>query len=93
MYIHGIGRIPALPLAAAVAAATWLVYTVGYRVSKVAALYVQGFPDAQAVSAVDDVEDLTTGLSRKIWQKIMILENAAATDAGPTAQPAATPAP
>jgi len=43
---------------------------------KVAALYVQGFPDSQAVSAVDDIEDLTTGLSRKIWQKIMILESA-----------------
>lgn len=44
---------------------------------KVAALYVQDFPDPQAVSAVDDIEDLTTGLSRKIWQKIMILEPAA----------------
>jgi len=40
---------------------------------KVGALYVQGFPDAQAVDAVDDIEDLTTGLSRKIWQKIMVL--------------------
>jgi len=44
---------------------------------KVAALYVQDFPDSQAVSAVDDIEDLTTGLSRKIWQKIMILQPAA----------------
>jgi hypothetical protein len=26
---------------------------------------------------VDQVEDLTTGLSRKIWQKIMILERLA----------------
>ena len=51
---------------------------------KVAALYVQDFPDAQAVAAVDDIEDLTTGLSRKIWQKIMILENElAAADARP----------
>lgn len=40
---------------------------------KVAALYVQGFPDGEAVAAVDDIEDLTTGLSRKIWQKIMML--------------------
>jgi hypothetical protein len=45
-------------------------------IGKVAALYVQDLPDSQAVSAVDDIEDLTTGLSRKIWQKIMILENA-----------------
>ena len=52
---------------------------------KVAALYVQDFPDAQATAAVDDIEDLTTGLSQKIWQKIMILENerAAAADARP----------
>ena len=44
---------------------------------KIAALYVQDFPDTQAVAAVDDIEDLTTGLSRKIWQKIMILESGA----------------
>jgi hypothetical protein len=42
--------------------------------SKVAALYVQGFEDPVALSAVDEVEDLTNGLSRKIWQKIMILD-------------------
>jgi len=41
---------------------------------KLAALYVQDFPDPQAVTAVDEVEELTTGLSRKIWQKIMILD-------------------
>ena len=41
---------------------------------KVAALYVQGYPDPQATAAVDDIESLTTGLSRKIWQKIMVLE-------------------
>jgi hypothetical protein len=27
-----------------------------------------------ALSAVDGIEDLTTGLSRKIWQKIAVLE-------------------
>lgn len=42
---------------------------------KLAALYAQGFPDGDAVQAVDEVEDLTTNLSRKIWQKIMILES------------------
>ena len=45
-------------------------------IGKVAALYVQGFPDPVALSAVDDIEDLTTSLARKIWQKIMILEQA-----------------
>ena len=42
-------------------------------IGKIAALYVQHFEDPQAVAAVNDVEDLTSGLSRKIWQKIMIL--------------------
>jgi hypothetical protein len=40
---------------------------------KIAALYVQHFEDSQAVAAVNDVEQLTSDLSRKIWQKIMIL--------------------
>src|SRR5262245_25779440 len=44
-------------------------------ISKVAALYVQGFQDPVLLDAVDDVEDLTAGFSRKIWQKITILEN------------------
>ena len=43
-------------------------------IGKVAALYVQRFDDPVALSAVDQIEDLTTGLSRKIWQKIMIIE-------------------
>ncbi len=45
---------------------------------KIAALYVERFPDAQTVAAVNDLEDLTTGLSRKIWQKIMILHKVSA---------------
>ena len=45
-------------------------------IGKVAALYVQHFDDAQALSAVNEVENLCTGLSRKIWQKIMIVETA-----------------
>ncbi len=40
---------------------------------KVAALYVQTFEDAVAVSAVNDVESLTTDMARKIWQKLMVL--------------------
>ena len=43
-------------------------------VSKIAALYVQTFPDSQALAAVDEIEGLTTELSQKIWQKIMILD-------------------
>ena len=43
-------------------------------VSKIAALYVQSFPDSQALAAVDEIESLTTGLSQKVWQKIVILD-------------------
>ncbi|MFG0334792.1 MAG: hypothetical protein ACF8TS_15665 [Maioricimonas sp. JB049] len=43
---------------------------------KVAALYVQKLEDSQTVAAVNDIETLTTGLSRKIWQKIMMLNAA-----------------
>lgn len=41
---------------------------------KVAALYVQTFEDSIVVSAVNDVENLTTALARKIWQKLMVLQ-------------------
>jgi len=40
---------------------------------KIAAHYAQNFGDAVVLSAVNEVESLTTGLSRKIWQKIMVL--------------------
>lgn len=40
---------------------------------KLAALYVQNFNDVVALAAVSEVETLTTGLSRKIWQKMMIV--------------------
>lgn len=43
---------------------------------KLAALYVQRFDDQVALAAVDGIEDLTNGLSRKIWQKITVLESA-----------------
>ena len=42
-------------------------------IGKLAALYVQKFDDPVALVAVNEVEELTTSLSRKIWQKIMIL--------------------
>jgi hypothetical protein len=40
---------------------------------KLAALYMQNVRDPVIIEAVNEIEDLTTGLSRKIWQKIMIL--------------------
>lgn len=39
---------------------------------KIAALYVEQFDDPAAVAAVSEVEELSTGLSRKIWQKIIV---------------------
>jgi len=42
--------------------------------SKLAALYAERFSDSVVLQAVDEVETLTTGLSRKIWQKIMMLD-------------------
>ena len=41
---------------------------------KVAALYVQRFDDGVALAAVNEIEGLCTGLSRKIWQKIIVLQ-------------------
>ena len=43
-------------------------------VSKLAALYAQGMSDGEVLSAVNDVEELSSSLSSKIWQKIMILD-------------------
>ena len=44
--------------------------------AKLAALYADRSNDTVILQAVDEIEMLTTGLSRKIWQKIMILDNA-----------------
>lgn len=52
-------------------------------IGKIAALYVQKFNDPVVLAAAEDVEALTTGLSRKIWQKIMILNYVQTKDAGP----------
>lgn len=41
--------------------------------AKLAALYAAETSDEQIISAVNDVEDLSSNLGRKIWQKIMIL--------------------
>ncbi|MET0385097.1 MAG: hypothetical protein ABW321_04020, partial [Polyangiales bacterium] len=43
-------------------------------VSKIAALYVQELADPATVSAASAVEELCVGLSRTIWQKIVILD-------------------
>lgn len=44
-------------------------------VGKLAALYAQSTSDPVVLQGVNDIEQLTNGLSRKIWQKIMMLDN------------------
>lgn len=44
---------------------------------KLAALYVQHLQDPAVYQSVNEIEDLTSGLSRKIWQKITLLERVA----------------
>ena len=43
-------------------------------IGKVAAVYAQDFDDEAALAGVDQVETLTTGLARKIWQKSFVLD-------------------
>jgi hypothetical protein len=45
---------------------------------KLAALYMQDVRDPIVIQTVDEIENLTGNLSRKIWQKIMILRQPAA---------------
>lgn len=45
--------------------------------SKLAALLVQDFDDATTLSAVNELEELASGLQRKVWQKIMIIDRVA----------------
>jgi hypothetical protein len=42
--------------------------------NKLAALYAQHLPDPVVIDAVNDIEQLTTNLCNKIWQKITILD-------------------
>lgn len=43
-------------------------------VGKLAAVYVQHFDDSVVLEAATEVEELTTGLSQKIWQKINLAQ-------------------
>ncbi len=42
--------------------------------SKLAVVYGQSIPDSEVINVVNKIENLTTGLCRKIWQKIMIID-------------------
>jgi len=41
---------------------------------KLAAVYVHSLDDPNVLAAANEIESLTTGFSRKIWQKIMVAE-------------------
>lgn len=51
--------------------------------SKIAALFVERFDDPVTLAAVNEIETLTTGLSRKVWQKIAMLNAATIVDSSP----------
>jgi len=63
-------RLPAVEMARYLHYCTDLLAIIG----KVAALYVEGLPDPQTLEAADRIETLTTSLSRKVWQKISLLD-------------------
>ncbi len=44
-------------------------------IGKIAAIYGRRLHDPVVLEAIDGAEDLTTGLSRKIWQKIAIISD------------------
>lgn len=43
--------------------------------SKVSALYANDYDDEVVLNTINEIEELTSSLSGKIWQKIMILKN------------------
>lgn len=55
-------------------------------IGKISALYSQTLDDPVVLDAVDDIEDLTTELSQKIWQKITSLDLLKSADGGRAAQ-------
>ena len=42
-------------------------------IGKIAVIYVEHFDDQVVLKTVNEIEALTNGLSRKIWQKLMII--------------------
>jgi hypothetical protein len=47
-------------------------------IGKLTALFPQRFDDSIVLEAASDIENLTIGLSRKVWQKITILQGSSA---------------
>jgi hypothetical protein len=49
-------------------------------IGKVAALYAQSLPHEVVVRTVNEIEELSSGLSRKVWQKLIILNEIVVSD-------------
>ena len=62
-------------------------------ISKVGVLYVQDSTDPATIAIVDEIEDLTNGLSRKCWQKIILIQRHGPPGLGPppSLEPARVP--
>ena len=61
-------------------------------ISKVAVLYVQDTTDSTTIAAIDEIEELTNGLTRKIWQKIILIQRAVpGLNVPPSLEPARIP--
>lgn len=43
-------------------------------IGKIAAMFSERLPDHEIVSAANEIEELCTGLSRKVWQKMFFLD-------------------
>ena len=54
---------------------------------KIAAVYVQDFNDSVTLASVNEVETLCSGLSRKIWQKVSLLQEIEEPDAAAESSP------
>ena len=62
-------------------------------ISKTAAIYVQEFPDSLVLDSVNEITSLTNGLSRSIWQKIMLLDRIQSDEAKAVPAPELPPPP
>ena len=62
-------------------------------ISKIGVLYVQDTTDAATIAVVDEIEDLTNSLSRKCWQKIILIQRQGPPGLGPppSLEPARVP--
>ncbi|QKC87586.1 hypothetical protein EB230_03450 [Mesorhizobium sp. NZP2234] len=60
---------------------------------KIAALFAQSVNDDVVIDGVNDIENLSSNLSRKIWQKITLIESHPAAQPVPAPSPASQAAP